>query len=132
MTNFEEIFEGTINTEKFKEVNPICLAFIGDAVHTLFVRDNVVKTNSLLLKDYHKKSASMCKASCQADLLDKMFDNLFPDEQDIVRRARNTKTNTKAKNSDLETYKKATSYEALIGYLYLKGDYSRLKEILKG
>ena len=92
MTNFEEIFGEAISAEKFREVNPICLAFIGDAVHTLFVRDNVVKTNILLVKDYHKKSASMCKASYQAELLDKIFNNLLPDEQDIVRRARNTKT----------------------------------------
>ena len=107
------------------------LAFIGDAVHTLFVRDNVVKTNNLLLKDYHKKSASLCRAKAQAERLDLVLNLLTQEEADIVRRARNAKVHTIAKHSDIETYKKSTSYEALIGYLYLKGDFKRLNQILK-
>ena len=132
MTNFEEIFDLPFSAEKFKEASPIMLAFIGDAVHTLFVRDNVVKQENMLLKDYHKKSANRCKASYQANLLDSICQALTQEEQNIVRRARNSKTHNIAKNSDIETYKKATSFEALIGYLYLKGDFERLKKILRG
>ena len=132
MTNFEEIFDLPVAANKFKEVSPICLAFIGDAVHTLFVRDGLVKSENLLVKDYHKLSAKKCRASYQAGLLDEIIETLTEEEQNIVRRARNAKTQTKAKNADIETYKKATSFEALIGYVYLKGDYERLKQILKG
>ena len=132
MINFEDIFENAIDVNKFKEISPIGLAFIGDAVHTLFVRDDVVKKESLLVKDYHRQSAKKCKASFQAERLDALTNCLTEEEQEIVRRARNAKINTKAKNTDIETYKKATSFEALIGYVYLKGDYKRLKEILKG
>lgn len=128
--NLENIFLPKCDVSVFKEANPIMLAFIGDAVHTLFVRDKVVKSESLLLKDYHKKSSSLCRASAQAQKLDLILETLSQDEQDVVRRARNAKVHSIAKHSDIETYKKATSYESLIGYLYLKSDFKRLNEVL--
>lgn len=128
--NFEEIFKEPCEHNKLKEVSPIMLAFIGDAVHTLFVRDVVVKSSNLLMKDYHKESAKMCRAKAQAELLDKLMPFLSDEEQDVVRRARNAKTHHIAKNADIETYKKATAYEALVGYLYIIGNFDRLKEIL--
>lgn len=128
---FENIFLKPINSNKFKEMNPIVLAFIGDGVHTLYVRDRVVKESNLLVNDCHIKSAKFCRAKTQAEKLDILNKFLTEDEQNIVRRARNAKTHNIAKNSDIETYKKATSYEALIGYLYLSGNYDRLNEILK-
>ena len=130
MTNFEDVFLTSVNEQVFKETNPIMLAFIGDAVHTLYIRDRVVKSENLLLKDYHKKSSSFCNANAQAVVLDKIQNILSEQEQDIVRRARNVKLGHIAKHSDIETYKKATSFEALIGYLYLKGDFKRLNQIL--
>jgi len=131
MTNFQDIFLPPAGEEIFKETNPIMLAFIGDAVHTLHVRDKIVKSNNLLLKDYHKKSSNLCKASAQAQMLDNVLESLTEKEKDIVRRARNAKLGHIAKHSDIETYKKATSFEALIGYLFLQGNFERLKEILK-
>ena len=129
--NFQNIFFPSVDDGMFKETSPIMLAFIGDAVHTLFIRDKIVKSENLLLKDYHKKSSNLCRAAAQAEMLNDIFNQLAEDEQDIVRRARNVKLGHIAKNSDIETYKKATSYEALIGYLYLKGDFDRLNQILK-
>lgn len=130
MINFEEVFLNKVGDDAFKEASPIMLAYIGDAIHTLYVRDKVVKRCNLLIKDYHKKSVALCKASAQANVLDKLKGTLTEDESDIIRRARNAKIGHVAKHSDIETYKKATSYEALIGYLYLKGNFKRLKEIL--
>ena len=127
----EEIFSKQVDDNILKETSPLMLAFIGDAVHTLFVRDTVVKQSSLLIKDYHKKAAEFCRAKDQASRLDLLVPTLSNKELDIVRRARNAKTNNIAKHSDIETYKKATSYEALIGYLYLTANYQRLNEILK-
>lgn len=131
MNNLQDVFLPCVKDGVFKETNPIMLAFIGDAVHTLFVRDSVVKSNNLLVKEYHKKSALSCRAISQAQKLDQILPILSKDEENIVRRARNAKTHSIAKNADIETYKKATSYEALIGYLYLKGNFSRLKEVLQ-
>ena len=127
--NFQELFNKPLAEKDFKEISPITLAFVGDGVHTLFVRDAVVKGGTW--SGYHKKSSSSCNAKAQSLKLDALIDSLNEDELDIVRRARNAKTQNIAKNSDIETYKKATSFEALVGYLYLKGDYFRLNEILK-
>ncbi len=129
--NFENIFMSNITNEKLKEANPIALAFIGDAVHTLFVRDKIIKNENLLIKDYHKKSAGFCKAEAQANRLDFLFESLSEEEKDIVRRARNAKTHSKAKNASIENYKKATAFEALVGFTYLIGNYDRLNQILK-
>lgn len=131
MNQFQDIFLSPLNDDAFKEINPIVLAFIGDGVHTLFVRDKVVKTSNLLINRCHINSAKFCNAKSQAKKLDLLLDSLSEDELNIVRRARNAKTHNIAKNSDIETYKKATSFEALVGYLYLKGNYKRLNEILK-
>ena len=131
MNKFQDIFMPPLNDEAFMELNPIVLAFIGDGVHTLYVRDRVVKSSNLLVNRCHINSAKFCNAKSQAKKLDELLPSLCESEQDIVRRARNAKTHTKAKNSDIETYKKATAFEALIGYLYLKGDYNRLEQILK-
>ncbi len=131
MTNLENIFCSPLGQESFKEINPIVLAFIGDGVHTLFVRDFVVKNSNLLVNRCHVNSAKFCNAKSQAKKLDQLLPVLNEEELDIVRRARNAKTHNIAKNSDVETYKKATSFEALVGYLYLKGDFSRLDKILK-
>lgn len=128
--NLQDIFLEKFEDGQFKEVSPVMLAFIGDALHTLFVRDRVVKSENLLLKDYHKKSSMQCRAKAQADLLDLIVANLNGNELDIIRRARNVKLGHIAKNSNIETYKKATSFEALLGYLYLQGNFDRLNEIL--
>lgn len=115
---------------EIKELNPIVLAFIGDGVHTLYVRDMIVKSSNLLANGCHKESAKLCNAKSQANKLATIMNLLTDEEKDIVRRARNAKTHHAAKNSDEETYKKATSFEALIGYLYLLGRYDRIKELL--
>lgn len=130
MINLQDVFDKPLNDEAFKEINPIVLAFIGDGVHTLYVRDRVVKNSNLLVNRCHINSAKFCNAKSQATKLDLIMNNLTEEEHDIVRRARNAKTHNIAKNSDIETYKKATAFEALVGYIYLKGDYDRLKQIL--
>lgn len=130
MINLQEIFDKPLDEESFKEINPIVLAFIGDGVHTLYVRDRVVKNSNLLVNRCHINSSKFCNAKSQAKKLDLMFNDLTEIEHDIVRRARNAKTHNIAKNSDIETYKKATAFEALVGYLYLKGNFNRLKQIL--
>ena len=127
--NFQELFKKPMSEKDFKEISPLVLAFVGDGVHTLFVRDEVVKGGTW--SGFHKMSSAKCNAKAQSLKLDALQNLLNEQEQDITRRARNAKTHNIAKNSDIETYKKATSYEALLGYLYLKGDYERLNQILK-
>ncbi len=128
--SLDNVILSPISENEIKELNPIVLAFIGDGVHTLYVRDMIVKSSNLLANGCHKESAKLCNAKSQANKLATIMNLLTDEEKDIVRRARNAKTHHTAKNSDEETYKKATSFEALIGYLYLLGRYDRIKELL--
>jgi ribonuclease-3 family protein len=109
----------------------LVLAFIGDAVHTLFVRESVMRDKELTIKHYNKYCSTFCSAKTQSLVLDNIYDTLTEEEKDIVRRARNAKTNNVAKNSTIEEYKKATSFEALVGFLHLENKQERLNQILK-
>lgn len=117
--------------EKIDNLSPLVLAFIGDSVHTLFVREFVVKGGISNLNCYHQKAKKFCNAKHQKEVLEKLLPMLTQEESEIVRRARNAKSKHKAKNFNEEEYKKATAFEALIGFLYLTKQEERLEEILK-
>ena len=117
--------------EKIDTLSPLALAFIGDAVHTKFVREYVLlNSENSKINNYHNLAKKFCNASYQKEALEKITPLLTEEEKDIVRRARNAKSKHKAKNYDEEEYKKATAFEALIGYLYLSKQSERLNEIL--
>lgn len=117
--------------EKIDNLSPLALAFIGDGVHTLFVREFVVKGGISNLNNYHLKAKKFCNAKHQKEVLEKLLPMLSFEESEIVRRARNAKSKHKAKNFNEEEYKKATAFEALVGFLYLTEQKERLEEILK-
>lgn len=113
------------------ELSPVALAFLGDGVHTLFVREYVLSDHDYTLKNYNKICSKFCSAIWQSKVLDKLKISLDEEEQNVVRRARNSKTNNIAKSASLEEYKKATSFEALVGWLYLNKKTERLNQILE-
>ena len=117
--------------DKVDQLSPLALAFMGDAVHTAFVREEVLKGNLNKINNYHNIAKKYCNAKKQQETLESLQDNLTDEEKDIVRKARNCKSKHGAKNFDEETYKKATAFEALVGFLYLKNRQERLKEILR-
>ena len=120
--------------ENFENLSPLALAFLGDAIHTAFVRCEVLKGEKEKLNTYHTRAKNFCNASAQAHALEALEntpDFLTETEKDIVRKTRNTHNKHGAKNFDEETYKKATSFEALLGFLYLSNQQKRLEEILK-
>lgn len=119
------------STNKLAQINPLVFAFLGDSVHTLYVRENVIKESINKLNDYNKKCNFLCRAKTQSKVLDNIYDKLMETEKDLIRRTRNTKLHHTSKNSNLIDYKKATCFEALVGYLYLKGEKERLNQILK-
>lgn len=104
------------------------MAFIGDAVHTLYVRKFVL-TKDATVNFYNSICSHLCNAVFQASVFDKL--ELTDEEKEIARRARNTKNNNIPKNASIEQYKKATCLEAVIGYLYLTNSIVRLEQILK-
>ena len=117
--------------EKFEQLSPLALAFMGDAIHTAFVREWVLNGNLNKMNNYHNLSKKFCNAKKQKETLEKIFDNLTDYEKDIVRKARNCHSKHSAKNFDEETYKKATAFESLLGFLHLSGKTERLNEILQ-
>lgn len=105
------------------------LAFVGDAFFTLFARTKVLDKHAKS-GSFHIKATSLVNAHSQSEFLDKIKDNLTEKEKDIVRRARNTHTSSKSKNSGIADYKRSTAFEALLGYLFLTKNSKRLEEIL--
>lgn len=111
--------------------SPLVLAYAGDAVYELYVRTMILSQGNAPVHKLHKRSIEFVKAKAQSDILHSLMDGLSEEEQDIVRRGRNAKSGTIPKNADVTEYKYATGFETLLGYLYIKGDYTRLLELLK-
>lgn len=112
-------------------LNPLVLAYVGDSVYDTFVRTLLVSGGYGQVAKLHKLSIEFVKAKAQADILGKITEMLTADEQDIVRRGRNTKSATIPKNADISDYRYATGFEALIGFLYLTGRIERLMEVIR-
>lgn len=123
------------NNEKdnntIKQMSPLVLAYVGDAVYELFVRTIIVSKNDIPVNKLHAKSVSFVKAKSQSAAVHKITELLTPDEKDIVRRGRNVKSGTLPKHADVDEYRYATGLESLIGYLYLCGQYARLVQVLE-
>lgn len=121
-------------TEKDCDVNmlsPLNLAFIGDTVFDLFVRETLVCQANRPVNKLHRKATNLVKASSQARAVERIKERLTQQEQSIIRRGRNAHSNHKAKNMSEADYHTATGLEALFGYLYLKGELDRLREIFQ-
>jgi len=106
------------------------LAFVGDAVHTLLVRENLA-SQDLKTSVLHKQASALVCAKNQAKLFDEILENLTEIEKELATRARNSSHNTVPKNASVGDYHKATALEAVIGYNYLKNNIERVREIIK-
>lgn len=131
MENYVDIFNMQAKSEKdILMINPQSLAFVGDAVYSLFIRTHFCLVSNARSRSLHKFSTDFVKASAQSKALDDIYDSLSEDEMAVAKRARNTKVNTMSKNAKMIEYKKSTAFEALLGYLYLLGKNERLNYIL--
>ena len=125
----EEFIKIERTPEEVNLISPITLAYVGDCVYELYIRTKLVNETNLKPHKLHIESIKYVKAKAQAELLEKIMDKLTEEEQDIVRRARNTQNHHLPKNSNVTEYMYATAFEGLIGYLYLTKQDERLKEI---
>lgn len=114
-----------------KEVNVKTLAYIGDVVYELYIREHVISNSHEQVNKLHKKTIKYVSAKAQAKIVEVIHDELSDEEKDIIRRGRNADANTVPKNTDVVTYKIATGFEALIGWLYLSKKETRLKDLIK-
>lgn len=106
--------------------SPLALAYIGDAVYELLIRTKVVSHGSMQVNKMHKKSASLVNAGTQAALVKVLLEELSEEELAVYKRGRNAKSVTMAKHATMTDYRMATGFEALMGYLYLKGRQERM------
>ncbi len=123
---------GTLLSNKnLIEVNPLVLAYMGDTIFETYIREQNINKDICKIKDLAKETLKYVNAKSQASFIKIIIDNniLKEDELDIVKRARNSKSNHKPKSCDVLTYKYATALESLLGYLYYK-DKNRLEFIL--
>jgi len=111
-------------------INVITLAYLGDAIYEVYIRENLLKTGLIKVDDMQKEAINYVSAKSQCRIVQDLMDkNILSEEEiDVVKRGRNYKRSIHPKNTDIITYKMATGFEALIGYLYLK-DKNRLEEI---
>ncbi len=113
-----------------RSLSPITLAFVGDAVYTLFVREKIVFHSDLKGAELNRRTSLEVKATAQAKFIDEIMPLLTEEEISIFKRARNAKKNTRAKSATVCEYNKSTGFEALVGYLYLIGETDRLNYLL--
>ena len=115
------------------EVNVLVLAYLGDTIYEDYIRKFLINKKIGNVNDLQKEAVNYVSAVNQAKFLQKLIDNnyLNSDEIDIVKRARNYKTTSHPKNCDIVTYKHATALEALIGYLELTNNRTRIDEIVE-
>lgn len=113
-------------------INVITLAYLGDAVYEVYVRNYLIKKGIAKVEELQKEAINFVSAKSQNKILDYLINNniLNEDEIDIVKRGRNYKRDNHPKNTDIITYKMATGFETLIGYLYLENKIDRLDEII--
>ncbi|MEP9851069.1 Mini-ribonuclease 3 [Staphylococcus aureus] len=116
-----------------KLLNPLTLAYMGDAVLDQHVREYIVLKLKAKPNRLHQEAKRYVSAKSQAQTLEFLLENdwFTESERDIVRRGRNAKSYTKAKNTDIQTYRKSSGLEAVIGYLYLEKEHERLATLLE-
>ena len=114
-----------------KMLSPLQLAYIGDAVYELFVRTYLIGMKNISVNEMHKEAVKYVQAKAQADIIHSLEEKLTQEEWSIVKRGRNAKSGTIPKNANLQDYRYATGFEALIGFLYLTEKQERILEIFR-
>lgn len=111
--------------------SPLTLAYMGDAIYDLIIRSVIVERANRSANDLHKKVIRYVKAETQAKMIQALQEELTEDEEAVYKRGRNAKSYTTAKNATMSDYRKATGFEALMGFLYLTGQTDRLLYLVK-
>lgn len=124
-----KLFGAPAEKTRVKQMNPVVLAFVGDAVYTLCVRQRLALGGGIDTGELNKRASELVSAHGQSGALERILPRLTEEEEAIFRRGRNAKKPTKSKNATVGEYVRSTGFEALIGYLYLIGDFARIEEL---
>lgn len=122
--------EGLDVRKKYSMYSPLTLAYMGDSVFDLLIKEYIVGHHNMQVEKFHKRVSAIVCAKNQAAFMDAHLELFTEEEQEVYNRGRNASVHTKAKNASMAEYKKATGFEAVIGYLHLCGMKDRLDVII--
>lgn len=113
-----------------KQCSPLVLAYVGDCVYDLIIKTMVVGRGNRPVHRLHEETSQYVQASAQSFMMRSMQEHLNEEEHGVYRSGRNARSVSPAKNQSITDYRRATGFEALIGHLYLTGQYKRLTELV--
>lgn len=128
LSDFKKIFH--LEDRDLRTYSPLTLAYIGDGVYEMVIRTILVKRGNCPVNQLHRKASSLVKASAQSFMMEVIEPMLTEEEHSVYKRGRNAHSATMAKHATMGDYRRATGFEALMGYLYLKEDFSRIIELV--
>ena len=111
--------------------SPLALAYIGDGIYELYIRTILIKQGNCQAHKLHKRASRLVKAQAQSDMIEFLEPVFTEDEEAVYKRGRNAKSYTTAKNATTVEYRRATGFEAVMGYLYLTEQYCRMVDLIK-
>ena len=126
---FHEAFH--LEEKDLRTYSPLTLAYIGDGVYELVIRTVLVKKGNCPVNQLHRKASSLVRAASQSAMMEFIEPMLTEEEHSVYRRGRNAHSPTMAKHATMADYRRATGFEALMGYLYLKEDFGRIVELVR-
>jgi ribonuclease III family protein len=135
--HMEEVFEklqeaeGVKTEQEVKLMAPLALAYMGDAIFETFIRNYLICKENISVNQMHKKAVLYVKAKSQSEIVHALEKELTEEEWQVVKKGRNQKPSSVPKNAQLNEYRYATGFEALLGFLYYTGRIKRLVELME-
>lgn len=120
----------SMGEEGLRTMSPLVFAYIGDALYEIYIRTYIIHKYKLKVNELHKMSTGFVKAQAQSKIVHALEAELTEEEWKMVKKGRNQKSGTVAKNASISDYRYATGFECLLGYLYLSGKKERVEEII--
>lgn len=114
-----------------KEYSPLTLAYIGDGIYDLIIRTLVINKGNKQVQKLHLETSALVNAGTQSKMMRVLQEQLTEEEHAVYKRGRNAKSVSPAKNQSVTDYRRATGFEALLGYLYLKKEWQRILDLVK-
>ena len=128
-TYMQDLFQ--MQEVDIREYSPLTLAYIGDSIYDLIIKSLVINEGNKQVQKLHRETSSMVQASAQSKMMRTIQEHLTEEEHAVFKRGRNAKSVSPAKNQSITDYRRATGFEALMGYLYLKKEWKRMLDLVK-
>lgn len=121
----------SLEDQDIRTYSPLTLAYIGDGIYELYIRTILVKQGNCQANKLHRRASRLVKAPAQSAMVETLEPLFTPEEEAVYKRGRNAKSYTTAKNATMGEYRRATGFEAVMGYLYLTGQHIRMIDLIK-